>query len=55
MIVSEVIQQLMELDPKSDILFTKRSDSDYIYVVAKLPDGRPVAAEMPTGVEKEKQ
>jgi hypothetical protein len=53
--VCEVIQTLLELDQQSDILFTKRSDSDYIYVLASLPDGKCVAAEMPTGIEKGKQ
>jgi hypothetical protein len=55
MIVAEVVKTLLELDQKSAILFTKRSDSDFIYVIASLPDGRRVAAELPTGIEKPKE
>jgi hypothetical protein len=55
MTVAEVVQTLLELDQKSEILFTKRSDSDFVYVIASLPDGQKVAAEMPTGIEKPKE
>ena len=55
MTVAEVVQTLLELDQQSEILFTKRSDSPYVYVLASLPDGKCVAAEMPTGIEKGKQ
>jgi hypothetical protein len=54
MIVAELVTMFLELDQKSECLFTKRSDTPYIYLVATLPDGKRVAAEMPTGVEKEK-
>lgn len=54
MIVAELVTMFLELDQKSECLFTKRSDTPYIYLVAALPDGKRVAAEMPTGVEKEK-
>jgi len=52
MMVAEVIQTLLELDQKSEIVFTKRNDSDFIYVIASLPDGKKVAAEMPTAIPK---
>ena len=55
MMVAEVIHTLLELDQKSEIFFTKRSDTQFIYVVAKLPDGTSVAAEMPTAIPKEQQ
>lgn len=51
-IVAEVIQTLLELDQKSDIFFTKREDSPFIYVIAKLATGQRVAAEMPTAITK---
>ena len=54
MTVAEVVQTLLELDQKSEILFTKRSDSDFIYLIASLPDGQRVACELPTGIPKEK-
>ena len=54
MTVADHIQSMRELDPNSDILFVKRKDTGYIYVVAKLPDGQRVAAELPTAVKKEK-
>ena len=53
MIVAEVVKTLLELDQKSDIVFTKRSDSNFVYVIANLPDGQRVAAEMPTAIQKE--
>jgi hypothetical protein len=53
--VAEVVQTFLELDQQSDIFFTKRSDSEFIYVIASLPDGLKVAAEMPTGIEKPKE
>jgi hypothetical protein len=51
--VAEVIQTLLELDQKSEIVFVKRNDTPYIYVLANLPDGTRVAAEMPTAIHKE--
>jgi hypothetical protein len=54
-IVAEVVKTLLELDQKSEVLFIKRSDTGYIYVIASLPDGQRVAAEMPTAVEKSKE
>jgi hypothetical protein len=53
--VFEVIKTLLELDQSSEILFTKRSDSDFVYVIASLPDGQRVACELPTGIEKPKE
>ena len=53
MIVAEVVKTLLELDQKSEVFFTKRSDSEFIYVIASLPDGKLVAAEMPTAIPKE--
>lgn len=53
-IVADVIHTLLELDQKSEIVFTKRNDSEFIYVIASLPDGKLVAAEMPTAIPKEK-
>ena len=55
MIVAEVVKTLLELDQKSEVLFVKRSDTGFIYVVASLPDGQKVAAEMPTAIEKSKE
>lgn len=49
---AELSQSLLELDPKAEVLFTKRNDSPYIYLISALPDGTKVAAEMPTAVEK---
>ena len=54
MTVAEHVASMLELDQKSDILFCTRTDTPYIYVVANLPDGKRVAAELPTGVPKEK-
>ena len=54
MIVAEHVASMLELDQNSDILFVKREDTGYIYVVAKLPDGQRVAAELPTAAKKEK-
>jgi hypothetical protein len=54
-IVAEIVQTLLELNQKSDIVFVKRSDTGFIYVLASLPDGQKVAAEMPTAVEKSKE
>lgn len=53
MMVAEVVQTLLELDQKSEIVFTKRNDSEFIYVIASLPSGQKVAAEMPTAIPKE--
>jgi hypothetical protein len=53
MTVAEVIHTLLELDQKSDIFFTKRSDTEFIYVIANLPDGQSAACEMPTAIPKE--
>ena len=55
MIVAEIVKTLLELDQKSEIFFTKRSDSEFVYVIASLPDGQKVAAEMPTAIEKSKE
>ena len=55
MVVAEVVASLLELDQKSEILFVKRSDTGFIYVIASLPDGQKVACELPTAVEKEKK
>ena len=52
MTVAEVIQTLLELDQKSEVVFTKRSDTKFIYVIANLPEGQRVAAEMPTAIHK---
>jgi hypothetical protein len=54
MIVAEIVKTLLELDQQSEIVFTKRSDSDFIYLIASLPDGQRVACELPTGIPKEK-
>lgn len=53
MVVAEVVQTLLELDQKSEIVFTKHNDSEFIYVIASLPDGKRVAAELPTAIPKE--
>jgi hypothetical protein len=53
--VAEVVQTFLELDQQSDIFFTKREDSPYVYVIANLPDGQTVACELPTAVPKEKE
>lgn len=53
MIVAEIVKMLLELDQKSEIVFTKRNDSEFIYVLASLPDGKRVAAELPTAIPKE--
>ena len=53
MTVAEHIQSMLELDQNSEIIFTKRSDSEFIYVIASLPDGKRVAAELPTAIPKE--
>jgi hypothetical protein len=45
---------MRELDQNSEILFVKRNDTNYIYLVAKLPDGQRVASELPTAIQKEK-
>ena len=50
MTVAEVVQTLLELDQKSEVFFTKRSDTKLIYVIANLTDGQRVAAEMPTAI-----
>jgi len=50
--VCEVIQTLLQLDQNSDILFVKIEP--YIYASAKLPDGKAVLAELPTGIAKDK-
>jgi hypothetical protein len=55
MTVAEVVQTLLDLDQKSEIFFTTRSDTPFVYVVASLPDGQRVAAEMPTAIEKTTQ
>jgi hypothetical protein len=55
MIVAEVVKTLLELDQKSEVLFTQRSDTNLIYVIASLPDGKRVAAELPTAIEKPKE
>ena len=55
MLVAEVVQTLLELDQKSDILFTKRNDTGLIYVIANLPDGQRVAADLPTAIQKEEK
>ena len=52
MIVAEIVKTLLELEQKSEIVFVKRDDSDFIYVIASLPDGKRVAAEMPTAIQK---
>lgn len=54
MTVGEHVQSMLELDQKSEIMFCTRTDTPYVYVVASLPDGKRVAAELPTGVPKEK-
>jgi hypothetical protein len=53
--VAEVVKDLLELDQKSEIVFIKRQDSPYIYVIGFTPDGQKVAAEMPTAIEKPKE
>lgn len=55
MTVAELIQTALELDQKAEVLFAKRNDSPYVYLVSNLPDGRRVACEMPTAVQKEKE
>jgi hypothetical protein len=54
-IVAEVVKDLLELDQRSEIVFIKRQDSPYIYVIGFLPDGTKVACELPTAVEKPKE
>ena len=54
-IVAEVVKTLLELEQKSEIVFIKRADSPFIYVVGFLPNGEKVAAEMPTALEKPKE
>ena len=54
MTVAEHIQSMRELDQNSDVLFCTRTDTPYIYMLASLPDGKRVAAELPTGIPKEK-
>ena len=55
MIVAELIQTALELDQKSEVIFVKRDDSPYIYLISSLPDGKHVACELPTAIQKEKQ
>ena len=52
--VCEVVQSMMELNQQADILFTKRSDSEFIYLVSSFPDGKRVCLELPTGVERKR-
>lgn len=52
MLVSEHVKDMLQLDQNSEIVFTKRSDSEFIYVIASLPDGKRVAAELPTAIPK---
>ncbi len=53
--VCEVVKDLLELDQKSEIVFVKRNDTPYIYVIGFTLDGTKVAAEMPTAIEKPKE
>lgn len=55
MIVAEVVATLLELDQKSEAFFVKRDDLPYIVLVANLPSGQRVAAEMPTAIQKEEK
>ena len=55
MMACELVKDLLELEQKSEVVFVKRSDSQYIYLVGFTPDGQKVAAEMPTAIEKSKE
>lgn len=55
MMVCELIRELLTLEQKSEILFVKRNDSQYIYVIGFMPDGTKVALECPTALEKLKE
>jgi hypothetical protein len=52
MIVAEVVKTFLELDQASEVFFTFRTDTGFVYVIASLPDGQRVAAELPTGIPK---
>ena len=54
MIVAEVVKTFLELDQASEVFFTFRSDTGFVYVIASLPDGQRAACELPTGIPKEK-
>jgi len=52
--VCDVIHDLLELDQNSEILFVKRSDSQFIYAIGFNAEGTRVACELPTAIEKPK-
>jgi hypothetical protein len=55
MMACELIKDLLELEQKSEVVFVKRNDLPYIYLIGFLPDGTKVACELPTAVEKPKE
>jgi hypothetical protein len=55
MMACELIKDLLELEQKSEVVFVKRNDLPYIYLIGFMPDGTKVAAEMPTAIEKPKE
>ena len=55
MMACELIKDLLELEQKSEVVFVKRNDLPYIYLIGFTPDGQKVAAEMPTAIEKPKE
>ena len=55
MTVTELQETLAELDPTSEIFFTRNDDLPYVYLVGRLPDGTKALSEMPTAVLKPKE
>jgi len=54
MLACELVKEILELEQKSEVLFVKRNDSPYIYLIGFNTEGIRVAAEMPTAIEKPK-
>jgi len=53
--VTELQETLAELDPTSEVFFTRNDDLPYVYLVGRLPDGTKVLSEIPTAVLKPKE